>query len=104
MIISDDALDIISLVFILGGLLVLFFVVLNYDKNDAALSWKVADNAFLEGQVSGAGQNYFYLNSCRNFKVYSADNFTKGDNVRVEGSLSEGVFFADRAEFLGKLS
>lgn len=102
MIINDDAIDIISLGFILGGLALLFFFVLDFNYDDAALEWKESEKAELSGKISSKTDFYYFVYVCRSFKVYSEDfydeNYEEGDEIRFIGSLSNGIFYADSSE------
>lgn len=96
--ISDDALDILSLIFILGGLGLLFFFILDYNYNDAALEWKQLDRAEISGKISSKTEYYYVLSACRSFRVYSDDEYGEGEEVKFFGSLSNGIFYADSSE------
>ena len=96
--ISDDAIDVLSLVFILGGLAMLFFFILDFKYNDAVLEWKQLDRAELSGKITSKSDYFYVVNACRSFRVYSDDEYGESEEVKFFGSLSNGIFYADSSE------
>ena len=98
----DETLELLGLIGILIGMIVAYFLVLDYEPVDA-FYFDEDDNAFIEGTIKrksynpDSGWTYLEVYSCREFKAFYEGEILKGegDEVMVKGRVEKGVLSAE---------
>lgn len=99
---NDSLLEILSLVSIISGIIIGFFLVFDYAPVDAFFLEEEDDNSYIEGFVvkKNARSNYTSLKiyGCRAFDAYYDGKIEKNinDSITVVGSFADDFFFIDK--------
>lgn len=101
---KDSTIEIISLVSIIAGLLLGFFIVFDYTPADSFFLEEDDDNAYVEGIILKKSinnkENYSMLivYGCKTFDVYSEVNISKkiNESIILYGSFSDKLFIVEK--------
>jgi hypothetical protein len=99
---KDATLESIGLISIIAGVLIGYFIVFDYEPEDAFFLSEDESNAFIEGYIieKRVKDEFTLLKiyGCRTFDAYSEPNISRkvNESITIYGSLSDDFFFIER--------
>jgi hypothetical protein len=100
---NDSAVEIISLILIIAGIILGYFLIFDYTPVDAFFLEKNDNNAYIDGVVmqKRESSNFTMLKvyGCRSFDAYSEKIVEKNvnDTITLKGAFTDNLFIVEKS-------